>query len=222
MQKYSHSLLDVARKCMTLYKFKYVDKIKLKNEDTSAADFGSFVHEVAERYKGSGRDELLALKHESDITIPLNEELSLTGKIDIVVIKDGRYRIVDYKTSKSNKYGDHSNQLAMYMLLLNRKYGISYDKMDCEIIYLALDSMTKKGEAVPNEGYKNISKVYKLEEMDVECLLSEIDMINKRIKKSIDKGEWAANPTWFNCTYCDFHTICPHKFSPPEEKVLAD
>jgi RecB family exonuclease len=255
MNHYSHSSLDIARTCMLRYKYKYIDKLKIKIEDKSAADFGSVMHEIAENYKGSGREELLKLyrervpskyqltdfykakipvalknihefwkvvlssdlvesiKHEEDLSIDFLKDIKLVGKIDIVIkTKDGRYRIVDYKTSKSRQYADHTNQLAMYMYLLNKSQDIPYDKMDCEICYLALDAMTKKQEPVKNEGYENISKVYKLEESDVTCLISEIEMIHKRIQKSIAKGEWSHNPTWFNCTYCDYNTICDKKF----------
>jgi RecB family exonuclease len=250
--KYSHTKLDVARQCMKKFKFQYIDKIKIEEEDTTAADFGNIIHEIAEKYTGGGKEQLLALyhevvpskypmpekyrqklpmalrnvhsywesvlsagcekiDHELDTTIDLNEEISLNGKIDLIIQKDGRYRIGDYKTAKSKEYANHTSQLAIYMLLLNKKFDIPYEKMDCEIIYLALDPQTKRGVEVLNEGYENISKIYKLEESDVECLIAEINMIHSRIQKSIDKGEWSANPTKFNCTYCKFKSLCDKK-----------
>jgi predicted RecB family nuclease len=253
---YSHTKLDVARKCMLMYKFQYVDKIKIDG-DTAASDFGSLIHGIAEEYKGGGKIELLALyhkgietykltdfykakvplalqnvheywkailaneevvkevKHESDITVPLNETLTLNGKIDIVIEqKNGRFRIVDYKTNKSNAYANHNNQLSMYMLMLNKKYGIPYDKMDCEVVYLAMDAENKKGDKIKNSGYDNISKIYKLEECDVECLISEIETIDKAIEKSIAKNEWKARPGKFACTYCPFNPLCDKKWVP--------
>jgi len=253
MIKFSHSKLDVARQCMLKYKYKYVDKLKLKQEDMSASDFGSLVHEIAENYKGGGKEELLVLyhtlvpekykltdvykakvplalknvhaywtsvlaadcdkvQHEIDATIDINAEISLNGKIDLFIEKRGRYIIGDYKTSKSKEYANHTNQLATYMLILNKKYNIPYEKMDCEVIYLALDPITKKGKEVLNEGYDNISKFYKLDESDVEFLVREIEMINARINKSLDKNDWLSTPTKFNCTYCDFSSVCEKKW----------
>lgn len=260
---YSHSKLDVARKCMRHFKFQYIDKLKGTAEvDMSASNFGSTCHEIAERYMGGGKDELLALyhslvpskyiisdfykpklslalkniheywinalshnvkeiKHESDISITLNEEISLNGKIDIVIeYVDSRIRIVDYKTNKSNEWANHTNQLSMYMLLLNKKYNISYENMDCEIIYLALDPVNKKGKVIPNTGYANISKIYKLEECDVEILKSEIESIHKVIEKSQAKNEWKAKPAKFSCTYCPYNDICKDKWT--EEPIIDD
>lgn len=254
---YSHSKLDVARKCMLCFKYKYIDKLKDKQEST-ASEFGNLVHSISEEYSGGGKEVLLKLyhkykdkykisdeykkkiplalknihaywvaflskeekekiKHELDFKttpIKLKEDISLIGKIDIYIeCKNGRYRIVDYKTNKNNKFSNHTSQLSLYMLLLNRLHGIPYDQMDCEVIYLSMDESDKYGNPILNEGYENISKIYKLDELDVECLTSEIFQIDERIKKSIDTGKWKSNPTKFNCTYCDFKDICPEKWT---------
>ena len=255
MTRYSHTKLDVARKCMLQFKYQYIDKLPIIEGDMSASEFGSVVHEVAENYIGGGKAELLALyhtatkkiklttlykskvplalqnihdywkaalsknvkevKHESDLTIELTKDIKLNGKIDILIEhNNGRFRIVDYKTNKSKEYANHTNQLSMYMLLLHDKYNIPYENMDCEVIYLALDPITKKGQKVENKGYENVSKLYKLEECDVECLKSEIEMIDKQIQKSIDRGEWKPKPGKFNCTYCPYNTICDKKWTP--------
>lgn len=253
--RYSHSKLEVARQCMLKFKFQYIDKIKVEEEDKSASDFGSCIHEIAEKYKGGGKVELLALyhelvpakfpltefykkkaslalknvhaywkaflsegcekvTHEADLTVDLSDNIVLNGKIDLIIEKNGRMRVVDYKTNKSKEFANHTHQLAMYMLLLNRKYKIPFEKMDCEIIYLALDDKTKKGVEVLNEGYENISKIYHLDETDVDCLISEIESIHGRIQKSIDKNEWKANPGKFNCTYCAYNKLCEKKWVP--------
>lgn len=261
--RYSHSKLDVARKCMRLFKFQYIDKIKV-DSDTIATDFGGLMHDIAEHYTGGGKSELLALYHklcpsqypkiedegyrkripvalknihlfweenlkgvpiddikaEDDIPIKLNDEIDLTGKVDLTILdeKTGRVRIIDYKTSKSKKYADHENQLAMYMLLLNRKYDIPYDVMDCEIIYLSMADKEKDGTPVENIGYENMSKPYReLCEADVELLLEEIENIHHRIKRSIKTGKWTASPGWFNCTYCPYADMCEDNYNKTKE-----
>lgn len=252
MQTYSHSKLEILRKCFLLYKYKYIDKLK-DIQDRSATDFGEVCHFIAENYKGTGRKELetllkqkltkeykltdfyknklpLALKnihtynkllsdasiesveHELDLTFPLNDEISLTGKIDLMIkYKNGKCRIVDYKTSKA-KNANHTNQLSMYKLLINRKFGIKYDDMSTDIVYLALENITKHGDLVLNEGLENIILPYEVDEMDINCLIMEIESLHNKINISKDKNIWNCNPTWFNCTYCGYKHICDKKF----------
>lgn len=156
-------------------------------------------------------------EHEKEVSVNLNDHIDLMGKIDLFIqCKNGRVKIGDYKTSKSKEYADHTNQLAFYMLLLHKKYNIKYEDMDLEIIYLALDPETKKGKKVLNEGYENISKIYKLTEQDVGMLEMEMEEIYRRIKRAEDSGEWKPNPGWFNCTYCDYKDICTKKWNPED------
>jgi CRISPR/Cas system-associated exonuclease Cas4 (RecB family) len=157
--------------------------------------------------------EIPSIKKEDDIKTKLDENISLNGKIDLYIYNEGRLKIFDYKTSKSYKYANHTNQLSMYMFLLHKKYGIPYEKMDCEIIYLSLDE-EKYGMKVINENYENIKKEYKLQETDVEMLISEIHTIHTAIQKSLATGKWKAKPKKFSCTYCPYKDIC-------EEKVLS-
>jgi RecB family exonuclease len=55
----SHSRLEIARKCIRQYKYQYIDELPKTDEDTSASDFGSCIHEIIERYTGGGKKELL-------------------------------------------------------------------------------------------------------------------------------------------------------------------
>jgi hypothetical protein len=60
MDTYSHSKLEVLRKCFLQYKYKYVDKLE-EEQDRSATDFGEVCHYIGEMYKGTGKKELLEL-----------------------------------------------------------------------------------------------------------------------------------------------------------------
>jgi len=246
----SHSKMDVARQCMKKFCYQYIEKVEIdEDQDTSAADFGSCIHEIAENYTGGGKEELLALyhkfvpskyiiseeykpkialalknlhqyfskflktqkKHENELNVKLelNEKIMLTGKIDIFIEKnDGKWRVVDYKTKKSNKFFDPTDQLAMYMLMMNKKYNIPLEDIDCEIVYLSMDWEDKKGNKILNEGYENIAKVYKVTENDVRLLEREISVLYKRIQKNQETGEWLSNPSWFNCTFCPYKSMC--------------
>lgn len=254
MISYSHSKLEVIRKCLLLYKNKYIDKLE-GEQDKSATDFGEVSHSIAENYKGTGKQELLDLykglvkekykltdfyvkkiplslknihtfhktiiedesvewvKRELDLKAKLTDDIEINGKIDILIkYKNGRYKIGDYKTSKSSKYGDHTNQLAMYKLLLNKNYDIPYSSMDSDIIYIALDGEDKYGNIILNEGLENIIKPYDVTASDIYCLEEEIKSIHNMILKNMDTNIWKENPTWFNCTYCQYSKICTKKF----------
>lgn len=251
-QNYSHSKLEVIRKCFLQFKYKYIDKIQ-EEKDTSATDFGNVCHLIAENYTGTGKEELISLykKYKKDFTITefyenkvklalknihsyyikelknpeiesiqkeisletnLTPEIKINGKIDILIkYKNGKYKIVDYKTSKK-KNADHTNQLSMYQLLLHKVYNIDYKHFTNGILYLALEGSDKYGNIILNEKYENILLPYEIDESDVVCLTNEIQQIHETVKKCIDKNEWSCNPTWFNCTYCGFNNNCDKKF----------
>lgn len=63
MINYSHSKLEILRKCFLNYKYKYVDKLD-DEQDRSAADFGEVCHIISEKYNGTGKKELLSLYKE--------------------------------------------------------------------------------------------------------------------------------------------------------------
>jgi hypothetical protein len=155
-----------------------------------------------------------SVKKEEEIKIKLNEHISLNGKIDIhIVYPNGRSKITDLKTNKSYKFKDHRNQLAMYMLLLKYKWNIPYEQIDTDILYLALEDSDKYGNKIINEGYENIHKSYKLDEIDVECLKTEIETIYEQLKRNIERNQWKAKPTKFGCKFCKFNSICKEKFN---------
>lgn len=153
------------------------------------------------------------IKKEENVEIQLTETIKLNGKIDILIKRlDSTYLISDLKTSKNNKYADHRNQLSMYMLLLHKKYNIPYEDMDTDIIYLSMVPEDKNGNKILNEGYENIHKIYKLDEVDVECLISEIQTIEQQIIRNKERDQWKAKPTKFGCGFCKFKHLCKDKF----------
>lgn len=152
-------------------------------------------------------------KTEQEITENFIDDISLTGKIDVMITVDNKVRIIDYKTSKSTKYDDHTDQLAMYMFLIHKKYDIPYENMECEIVYLSLVDEDKKGNVVLTEGYENISRVYSVDESDVAMLGEEIEAINHRIQRALRTDKWIARPSWFNCTYCPYKDLCDEKWT---------
>lgn len=249
----SHSKRECADKCWKQFKYVYVDKLKIEDEDDdpSAANFGNCIHEIAENYKGGGKEELLKLYHEyvpskytfnyfyknklglalknlhnyymnnlkdveytpeQTVFSDYNDDIVLNGKIDVLYEKDGRYKIVDYKTKKTYKWYDPKDQLCMYALLLHNKFKIPYSKMDFEIVYLSLEKEDKYGNITLNEGLENIQKEYNISEEDIECQKKDIKVLYKKYNRYMETGKWPSNPTKFNCTYCKFKTICDEKY----------
>jgi len=252
--RFSHSKLEIARKCMKQFHYKYI--LKYPVLDTEPTEFGNLIHEIAQNYKGSGKKELmclyekyrpkykfesktyknkikLALKNihdfwqinlknqkyepEQEVTESLTESISLNGKIDVIIFNDNKVRIIDYKTSKTDKYSDHTNQLAMYKILVNKKYNIPYENMSCEIVYLSMDEVDKSGKHILNEGYNNIVREYDVDESDIDVLIEEIESVKHRIERAEKNNIWRANPTWFNCTYCSFNEHCDEKYKDKKD-----
>lgn len=147
-------------------------------------------------------------KRELPVKYELTPKIKLTGKIDILIEKNDRKIVVDYKTKKSYKWYDPKDQFAMYMLLLNKKMGIPFKDIDCEIVYLCLDGEDKRGNIILNEGIENILKSYKVVEKDVILLEREIMTLYNKVTKSKETGKWLASPDLFACKYCKFNKIC--------------
>jgi CRISPR/Cas system-associated exonuclease Cas4 (RecB family) len=198
-------LLSLYHKFVKKYEITDVYRLKiplaLKNVHTSFVECGKGI-----KQKWS----------EDEVRVPYNDEIELNGKIDFrSLTTSGRHIIADYKTSKSNAYANHRNQLSMYMLMLHLKYDIPYKDMDMIVIYLALDGQDKKGNTIANEGWDNITKEYKLDESDVSALEMEITAIWNKIQKCTDRNDWPAKPAKFSCTWCPFNTICDKKWGEP-------
>lgn len=152
---------------------------------------------------------IIDIKHEENISINYNDDFDLNGKIDLTIkYKSGNIKIIDFKTNKSSKFANHKNQLSLYMLLINKKYGIDYEKIETGVNYLALEPKDKYGNKILNEGYENINKNYKLDEVDVQCLENEIRTIHSKIEKNKQSGIWKENPSDFKCKYCQFNKLC--------------
>lgn len=243
----SHSRLEVSRTCMKQFNYAFIEKIEAKDDDTSAADFGSLIHEIGEFYNGEGKAWLIGMFHklvpskyklsdaykqkvplalknlhtyymnrihgndakrEIAIRYQLADDIKLTGKIDVLLHQDVRKIVVDYKTKKSNKFYDPTDQFAMYMLLLNKQMGIPLKDIDCEIVYLCLDGEDKRGNLILNKGIDNILKTYKVGEKEVLLLEREIKTLYNKVNKSKASGIWIASPDAFACKYCKFNKIC--------------
>ena len=146
------------------------------------------------------------IKREQDFSFPSHiEGYDFKGLIDILIVRNNKIVIGDYKTNKKEK--DNTKQLAFYFLLLKFVGAVKEDEIDGEIIYLSLE----------DEDDVVIEK-YHLTEEDLDQALDRVETIVKIIETKgtddINKWQKKVGPL---CDYCDYKKagICDAK----EEKV---
>lgn len=126
---------------------------------------------------------------ETSFDFYLREDVRIRGFLDRVdILKDGRFHIVDYKTTKNIKYLDKF-QLLVYGLWLIENYP-------------EVDSF-KGSYVLLRHGAK--SKEYEFNTKDVEKTKKELLAYADAIRS---EDTWAPVPTIL-CRWCDFNNICP-------------
>ena len=129
---------------------------------------------------------------ETSFEIQLEDDLILRGFLDRVdIMKDGKFHIVDYKTTKSAQYLDPF-QLKIYGLWLQEEYG-EVDVFKASYVLLRQDSKTKAYDFNRDDLIQCRKKIYKFAES---------------IQTSMDNDLWKPSPCKL-CNWCDFKDICP-------------
>lgn len=134
--------------------------------------------------------EVVALEKEFLIQVNGKKILGYIDRIDKV--KDEDYEIIDYKTSNSMETVESLNenlQLYVYAIALKELYEKYPSKVG--LWYLVHDKL-----------------------MQVSIDLKNIDKVKEKIMElilGIENNKFTQTPSFFNCTYCDFSSIC--KFS---------
>lgn len=126
---------------------------------------------------------------ETSFNFNINENIKVRGFIDRVdYMKDGRFHIVDYKTTKSVKYLDEF-QLLVYGLWLKDKYP---DVESFKGSYVLLRHGSKMKE-------------YEFNSKDIERVEKQLIGYADKIRT---ENTWTPIPTVL-CNWCDFKDICP-------------
>jgi CRISPR/Cas system-associated exonuclease Cas4 (RecB family) len=128
---------------------------------------------------------------ETSFSFNLTENILVRGFLDrLDIMKDGRFHIIDYKTTKpkSAKYLDEF-QLLVYGLWLKREYP-KIESFKGSYLLLRADSMLKSFDF-------NVADVERIEK----------DLISYA-SKIREENIWTAIPTPL-CNWCDFKGICP-------------
>jgi putative RecB family exonuclease len=125
---------------------------------------------------------------EAPFEFNLDDLIVVRGFIDrIDELKDGRLRIVDYKTTKNPKYLD-AFQLNLYGLWLRKEHP---DLKSFDASYVLLR-------------HKSKTKDYTFNTKDLDRIHKELIDYATQIKEEV---AWNTNPSPL-CKYCDFASVC--------------
>jgi CRISPR/Cas system-associated exonuclease Cas4 (RecB family) len=126
-----------------------------------------------------------------------NSGNGISGKVDIIVKRQGRVLVVDGKGTKRGRNALDPRQLLFYATLYHARYH-TYPNSIAFLLYLMDD-------------YYEIP----LEPSALDGLLQEIDTTFSRIKA----GDFLATPSE-DCYFCPYKTLCPEYFESQLSKRL--
>lgn len=176
-------LYEVAKEKLEKYKINDNYKPKVK---TALINFFNYYKQNIEPLPEN------QIKREKDFDFPYKEGFRLKGLVDLIIVRDRKLIVADYKTNKKPK--DNTKQLSFYFFILRILDIIKVDELDCEIIYLALDD---------NEG-DIVVEPYHLTEKDLDDVSDRIERsINIITKKGYAKDNWRKK-TGPLCDYCEY------------------
>ena len=144
------------------------------------------------------KKEQTLFKNSTTISLEKKFEFTVEGKrilgfIDRIEKEDNDVFILDYKTSNSKELKSKLKEnIQLYVYAMAMKYdNINPKKMGLwYLIHDEIDSI----------------------EFD-ETILEKIKKTILNLIDNIESEKFDPNPSYFNCTYCDFNTICPNKVS---------
>lgn len=155
--------------------------------DDMLEDAKGMLGEYIDRIKLDGMPMVKGV--ETSFNFLLRDDVRIRGFLDrLDVMKDGRFHIVDYKTTKNTKYLDKF-QLLVYGLWLKENYP-DVETFKGSYVLLRHGSKSKEFEF-------NVEDVVKIK----KDLLNYADSIR-------NDCTWTPVPA-FLCRYCDFNNICP-------------
>jgi putative RecB family exonuclease len=127
---------------------------------------------------------------EADFSFNISDKVLIRGYVDrLDIMKDARYHIVDYKTTKNARYLDPF-QLKLYGIWLKEQVDPSVNSFKASYVLLRHKSKLKEYEF-------NIEDINKTKE---ELLVYA--------EKISTENTWMPIPTRL-CDWCDFKAICP-------------
>ena len=184
------------------------DFIKLWQKDDSI-DFLDTLYELESKYDDDYKDHCIHLADffKEKLTCEgyevfsteeylFSEKYNFSGLADIVLEKDGKLTVIDYKTGKSKSARDYVTELCYYKMLVEDAYP------DKTVEYAAI-YFTKDGKY---SELKFIEEDYSAVNCSVTEYNNKINLIEK-VREKIEAGEFPPKRQYL-CQYCDFKTHC--------------
>ncbi|MFK4785217.1 CRISPR-associated protein Cas4 [Fusobacterium sp. MFO224] len=136
-------------------------------------------------------DELGKIKGVEERIILSDEKYIIEGIVDLVIEKDGKLGIIDFKTGKLNEYTkEYEEQIQIYAYLLEKKYSKKISKGI--IIYI------------------NECKDKKIIDVDLneELILKTMDKFKRTANKIVNREYETGYLDKRACEYCNFRNYC--------------
>lgn len=126
--------------------------------------------------------------HTKDKLAPINPEF-----------KDGDFSIIEYKTGVPNhKKAKGYEEDIMYYKIMLEQTNPELGNMSWGSIYFP---------------YNNYVHTFKINEAETNMLKKKIVDVNKDIINSTVNNLWPHKPSAINCQYCQYKSICKHKYT---------
>lgn len=157
--------------------------------------FPQHVRHIKELTDKIGFDGHLEYQFKYDLDPPNNR--MITGFIDRLIIRDDKYFILDYKTTKKGFWRKNSStikkdlQLATYASVVKKQFGAKAENIRAALFYL--------------EGAELVSVRFN----DDMLLRAEQELLQTHIDISETAPEDAYGRVSDNCRRCDYRQICP-------------
>ncbi len=150
-------------------------------------------------------DQAITMSVEQSFSIKLDDEVSFSGYIDRIDIQGDRLILIDYKTNKQLEPDDadtHRQQLTLYALGMQQKYGKKFTTIEARLIYLHLQKEVQR--TVSPEDLEQVRNWY----LDNA---QRIDTAKDRYTKEPTNPEIFPALVGKHCDYCPFQMICPQR-----------
>jgi len=174
MATFSHSRLNTFETCKLQYKFAYIDRVKIKREDTVETFLGSLVHEALEKlYRDIQFEKLLPLE---DLLEFFDQEWTRHRNDTIVIVKK-EYTPENYRMMGARYLRDYYRRHEPFregnILGLETQNYLSLDEENRYKYHIRIDRLMDMGEGVYEvHDYKTNKKLPPQEELDKDRQLA--------------------------------------------------
>ena len=170
------------------------EKTLLELESKYEDDYKDHCQNLAEFFKEKLVDEGYEVFSTEEYI--LSKKYNFSGLADIVLEKDGKLTVIDYKTGKSKSVREYVTELCYYKMLVEDKYPEK--TVEYAAIFFTKDGIYSELMFTDAE--------YSAMNCSITEYNSKIDLIEE-VREKIEVGEFPPRRQ-FLCQYCDFKDHC--------------